>query len=104
MIAIAKRAEETARQGFDLAERGALYTARARFIESLRTLAQAMDSQRGNTAHTKALAAGLRAMEEVDDFVPRGTSLETDLNLKLIVDAHRTPVLKERSLGQRNRR
>ncbi len=37
-------------------------------------------------------------MEEVDDFVPRGTNIEADLNLKLLVDAHRTPVLKERAL------
>jgi tetratricopeptide (TPR) repeat protein len=98
MIAISQRAEQTARRGFDLAERGALYTARARFIESLRTVAQAMDAQRNTNAHTKALAAGLRALEEVDDFVPRGTGLETDLNLKLIVDAHHTPVLKDRPL------
>lgn len=98
MAAIAKRAEETARRGFDLAERGALYTARAQFIEALRSVAQAMDSQRNTTAHTKALAAGLRALEEVNDFVPRGTRLETELNLQLIVDAHRTPVLKKQSL------
>ena len=98
MIAICKRAEETARHGFDLAERGALYTARAQFIEVLRTLTQANDAQRNTMAHSRALAAGLRAMEEVDDFVPRGTQLEADLNLQMIVDAHRTPVLKQRSL------
>jgi tetratricopeptide (TPR) repeat protein len=98
LAAMAQRAEETARHGFDLAERGALFSARGEFIDVLRNVAQAVDAQRSSTVHAKALAAGLRAMEEVDDFVPRGSRLETDVNLKLVVDAHRTPVLKHRSL------
>ncbi len=100
MTAVALRAEQAARRGFNLAERAALYSARAQFIESLRIIAQALDEQRGTTAHTKALSAGLRAMEEVSDLVPRDNRLETDLNLKLIVDAHHTPVLKDRPLDE----
>jgi tetratricopeptide (TPR) repeat protein len=98
MLAIAQRAEEVARRGYDLAERGGMYSARARFTESLRIIAEALDGQRNTTAHTKALAAGLRALDEVDDFVPRGGKLDGDFNLTLIVDAHRTPVLKARPL------
>ncbi len=98
MMAVASRAEQQARHGFDLAQRGALYTARAQFIEVLRTLADAMDAQRNTTAHSKALANGLRALEEVNDFVPHGTSMESDINMRLIVDAHHTPVLKDRPL------
>ncbi len=96
--AVARRAEEITREGFNLAERGALFTARARFIDALRTLAQALDAQKGTNAHTRALAAGLRTMEEVDDFVPRGERLETDLAFRVIIDSHRTPVLKGRSI------
>jgi tetratricopeptide (TPR) repeat protein len=98
MFAIAQRAEEMARRGYDLAQRGGLYSARAKFTESLRVLAEALDAQRQTTAHTQSLAAGLRALEEVDDFVPRGVQFEADMNLPLIVDAHRTPVLKNRPL------
>ena len=100
MTAVAQRAEQAARRGFNLAERGALYSARAQFIESLRIIAEALDEQLETTAHTKALSAGLRAMEEVGDFAPRDGRLETDLNLKLIADAHRTPVLKNRGLEE----
>ncbi|HTQ39744.1 MAG TPA: hypothetical protein VMJ32_12005 [Pirellulales bacterium] len=95
MAAISGRAEEAARRGFSLAERGAMYSARMQFIESLRILAAAMDAQRNTDAHVRALSAGLRAMQEVDDFVPRDEQLETDLNFRLIIDAHHTPVLKE---------
>ncbi|HZZ26971.1 MAG TPA: hypothetical protein VFE46_03095 [Pirellulales bacterium] len=98
MAAICGRAEEAARRGFNLAERGALYSARAQFIESLRILAAAQDTQRNTNAHLRALSAGLRALEEVDDFVPHSAQLEPNLNLQLYVDSHRTPVLKNQIL------
>ncbi|MCC7086835.1 MAG: hypothetical protein IT427_17695 [Pirellulales bacterium] len=100
MTAITKRAEDIARRGYDLAERGGLYSARVRFTESLRVIAEALDAQRNTAAHTKALAAGLRALEEVDDFVPRGMQIDVKINMPLIVDAHRTPILKDRSLDE----
>ena len=100
LTAVAQRAEQTARRGFNLAQRGAMFSARAQFVESLRILAQSLDEQRSTTAHTKALSAGLRALEEVNDLIPRDNGLDTDLNLKLIVDAHRTPVLKDRNLAE----
>jgi tetratricopeptide (TPR) repeat protein len=99
MAAICQRAEEAARQGYDLAERGAMYSARSQFIDALRILADAMDAQRNTTAHARALNAGLRAIQEVDDFVPRSGELDTDLNFRLLIDSHHTPVLKERSLA-----
>jgi tetratricopeptide (TPR) repeat protein len=98
MTAVAQRAEEVARRGYELAQRGGLYSAQARFTESLRIIAEALDAQRNTMAHTKSLSAGLRALQEVDDFVPRGTKIESSMNMPLIVDAHRTPVLKEQPL------
>jgi hypothetical protein len=97
MSAISARAEEAARSGFNLAERGAMYSARAHFIDSLRILTEAMDAQHGTTAHTRALHAGLRALQEVNDFVPATGTLETDLNFHMLVDSHHTPVLKDAS-------
>jgi tetratricopeptide (TPR) repeat protein len=98
MTAISQRAEQAVRNGFNLAERGALYSARSQFIESLRILADALDTQRDTTCHTRALGAGLRGLTEVDDFVARGERVDVTPNLRLIVDAHHTPILKSRSL------
>lgn len=100
LTAIAQRAEQIARNGYLLAQRGGLYSARAKFIESLRMITEALDAQRGTTAHTKALAAGLRALEEADDFLPRGAQIESSINMALVIDAHRTPVLKDRALDE----
>ena len=96
LTAISQRAELAVRRGFNLAERGALFSARSQFIDALRTLAEALDAERNTTAHTHALGAGLRALEEVNDFVPRGDRVDVTLNMRLIIDAHHTPVLKNR--------
>ena len=56
----------------ELAGRRAYFSAREEFIQALRTLSQAMDVQHGTNAHSAALAAGMRALEEAKDFVPRG--------------------------------
>ncbi len=98
--AVNQRAEQTVRWAFNRAERGALYSARAQFAEALRSIAEALDVQRNTAAHTRALSAGLRALDEVNDFVPRDVRSQADMNLKLMVDAHHTPVLKNRSLEE----
>ena len=43
---------------------------------------------------SRALAAALTAMKEADDFLPRGSRLETEIDLPGVVAAHATPVLK----------
>jgi tetratricopeptide (TPR) repeat protein len=96
--AVNQRAEQTVRWAFNRAERGALYSARAQFAEALRSIAEALDVQRNTAAHTRALSAGLRALDEVNDFVARDVRSQADMNLRLVVDAHHTPVLKNRSL------
>ena len=96
--AVSQRAEQTVRQAFNLAERGALYSARAQFADALRLLTEALDLQRSTTAHTRALTSGLRALDEVNDFAPDDVRSQAGMNLQRIVDAHHTPVLKNRSL------
>jgi tetratricopeptide (TPR) repeat protein len=44
--------------------------------------------------HGKSLAAGLRALSEADDFVPRPSRVEAELNVPLLISSHQTPVLK----------
>jgi tetratricopeptide (TPR) repeat protein len=97
LTAINERAEQTVRHAFNLAERGALYSARSEFADALRAIAEALDLQRNTVAHTAALTAGLRALDEVNDFVPRDVRSQANMNLQLTVDAHHTPVLKNRS-------
>ncbi|MHB1034140.1 MAG: tetratricopeptide repeat protein [Pirellulales bacterium] len=95
MEAVAQRADEHSRRGFELAGRRAYFSARAEFIQSLRLLVQALDAEQRTTEHGQSLARALRALEESDSFVPRGAALESELDVAAIVRAHRTPVLKE---------
>jgi tetratricopeptide (TPR) repeat protein len=48
--------------------------------------------------HGKALAAGLTAMKEAEDFLAGGARLETDLDLAAIIEGHSTPALKNRDI------
>jgi tetratricopeptide (TPR) repeat protein len=82
-------------RGYNLAQRGAFYAARTEFIQVLRRVAQAKDATSGTDEHSRQLAAGLRAMDEADDFVPAGAQLEGELNIRSVASSHRTPVLRE---------
>ncbi len=82
-------------RGHNLAQRGAFFAARTEFIQVLRRVAQAKDAMAGNEEHSRQLAAGLRALDEADDFVPRGAQLEAELNVRGVASSHRTPVLKD---------
>jgi hypothetical protein len=65
------------------------------FIQVLRRTAQAKDAAFGSDEHSRALAAGLRAIDEAEDFIPAGIQLEADLDVQIMASSHRTPVLKE---------
>lgn len=91
---IAQRADAVVRRGFELASRGAVYSAQAEFHKSIRIVAQALDAQHGTTRHTAALVAGLTALDESDDFVPRGSAADRSLDLDILISAHKTTVLK----------
>jgi tetratricopeptide (TPR) repeat protein len=94
MRAVFEQAEERLRQGFRLAERGALYLARAEFVGVMELIAQANDLQRGTQFYTQSLTAGLLALEESRDFV-RVRPIGKQLDIELIVSGHRTQILKE---------
>lgn len=82
-------------RGYNLAQRGAFFAARTEFIQVLRRIAQAKDAATSTDEHSRALAAGLRAMDEADDFVPAGAQLEAELDVKKVASSHRTPVLRD---------
>jgi len=91
---IARQADQQTRKGFELAGHRAYFAARARFIAALRLMAQGLDMEHQTKAHSHALAAGLRAMKEAEDFLPAPGELEADLDIPAIVAGHQTPVLK----------
>jgi tetratricopeptide (TPR) repeat protein len=82
-------------RGYALAERGALYAAQTEFVQVLRRIAQAKDAAAGSDEHSRALAAGLRALDEAEDFVPAGIQLEAELDVSVVSSSHRTPVLRD---------
>ncbi len=97
---VAKEADAHSRRGFELAGRKAYYSARMEFTRALRVLAQGLDTERKTKRHSQALAAGLYALTEAEDFLPKDGHLEAELDLGAIVGAHRSPVLKDRDLSE----
>lgn len=92
---IAREADVHTRRAFELAGRRAHFSARSELIMALRLLAQGLDTDGRTDVHSEALALGLRALREADDFAPSGSRLEADLNMPGIIAGHRTPVLKD---------
>jgi tetratricopeptide (TPR) repeat protein len=82
-------------RGYNLAQRGAFFAARTEFVQVLRRVAQAKDATSGTDEHARALAAGLRALDEANDFVPQGAQLEAELDVRTVASSHRTPVLAD---------
>jgi len=99
--AAAREADALTLHGYELAGRGAHFSARAEFTAALRLLAQALDEE-GQTANRQAaLAAGLTAVREAQDFLAGPSHLEADLDVPAIVGGHRTPVVKQFVAHQR---
>jgi tetratricopeptide (TPR) repeat protein len=99
MTAAVRRADERARRGFELAQRGALYSARSEYIAALQIIAQANDAQQSTQFFSKALASGLRALVESSDFV-RQNPRKPETEVASIVARHTTPILKGAALEQ----
>jgi len=90
-----QQAKKKIREAYSLANRRAHYAARQELIEVVRMISQSKDARQGVAVRTVALAAGFRALDEAEDFVPRGTQLEAEMNLALLTASHRTPIAKE---------
>jgi tetratricopeptide (TPR) repeat protein len=99
----AARAMSQVRQGYDLAQRGAHFSARAELVQSLRTIAQGFDTDNATDVHSKALEAGLLALEELEDFTPRSRKASSGLDVLVIVRSHRTQCINERMARSMNR-
>lgn len=95
------RARHLIEEGVDRFDRRMLASAKTRFVGALRVVSQSLDAQTEDNRHTVALAEGIRAMKEAEDFSPHGSRLEGDVNVAMKVASHRTPVLKEASKTNR---
>lgn len=89
-----QRAQARIQRGYALAQRGANFAARGEFLHVLWMIAEDADQARGDRRSTTALASGLRALEEANDFAPRGAELDAEASLAVILSSHRTPVAK----------
>jgi tetratricopeptide (TPR) repeat protein len=92
---IARQSDLRVRHGFELAGKGAYFAARAEFVAALRLLAQGLDAEYQTNVHSQSLAAALTALQEAEDFIPKGSHLEADLDVPGLIGRHRTPVLKD---------
>jgi tetratricopeptide (TPR) repeat protein len=96
--AVATGAEQRINAAFSLAQRGAVYSARTEFIGAVRMISEALDAQSATERRSQALAQAMRALQEVEDFAPRGWQAAGEIDLAHVVSGHRTPVLKETDL------
>ncbi len=92
---IAQEADRHSRYGFELAGRNAFFAARSEFVTALRLVAQGLDAEHQTNKHTRALAAGLTAMREAEDFIPSKGQMDVNANVAAAVALHQTPVLKD---------
>lgn len=99
---LAQEADRHSRRAYELAGRNAYFASRSEFVAALRLVAQALDADQPAQPHGKALAAGLAALTEADDFLPSAGRVEADLDIRSLVAAHRTPVLKAAPSEQLN--
>jgi tetratricopeptide (TPR) repeat protein len=94
MAAVLEQAELLTRRGVDLASRGATFTARGHFVQALRTISQALDAQQETDHYSRALAQGLTALKEAQDFVPRAGQGEVLVDVAAVAAGHRTELLR----------
>jgi hypothetical protein len=90
---VVRQADERIRSGFALAERRAYYSAREHFLEALTLVADALDVEQGAGTHRAALAAGLLALDEAEDFA--GLPSVGGPDVAQIVRSHQTRALDD---------
>jgi tetratricopeptide (TPR) repeat protein len=86
------------RYAMDLAQRGAVCSARAEFRNVLASIAAARDAGQPAAPYSTAFREGWKAIREADDFAPLGPQADVQLDLKRIVAAHATTVLADAHL------
>lgn len=78
-----------------MAAKGMLYAARDELTGALRLAAEVIDAERRTGTHAAALAGGLTALAEAEDFAPPPGDPSPSIDVALVARSHRTPILKE---------
>jgi hypothetical protein len=80
---------------FDLAQRGATYSAISEFQAVLGLCALELDSRDGSTSHRDALRQGLIALDEADQFGGEQVDWRDSADVRRVAVGHITPVLNQ---------
>jgi hypothetical protein len=80
---------------FDLAQRGATYSANAEFRAVLSLCALELDARSGGTSRREALRQGLVALDEADQLAGHHLDWRELADVRLASAGHETPVLKD---------
>lgn len=86
---------ELTQEALSLAAKGATYSARAQFIQVLELAATSLDVEHHTASHAQALASGLLALQEADDFQIGKTTFDPSPAVAVRLLDHRTPILWE---------
>lgn len=81
---------------FDLAQRGAVFTAGAEFRSVLGLFALELDARDGGTAHRSALREGFLALDEADDFSGKEVDWRNSADVRHLAGGHITPLLRDK--------
>jgi polysaccharide biosynthesis/export protein len=92
---VAVEASQLTTEGLKLAGKGAVFSARARFIAALQLVADARDTKNQTQFHSRALAAGLAALREADDFSHPVGPTAADCDPVALAAGHTTPLIKD---------
>ena len=92
---LAVQVQAMSQRASEMAAKGMLYAARDELIQSLRLAAEAIDAERRTGTHAAALAGGLNALAEAEDFAPPAGDPAASIDVALVARSHRTPILKE---------
>jgi tetratricopeptide (TPR) repeat protein len=81
-------------RAFDLAQRGATYSANAEFEAVLGLCALELDARSGGSSHRDALRQGRVALDEADELAANRVDRLESQDVRKLVAGHTTPVLK----------
>lgn len=95
--AVERQAQVHVVRGFDLGAKGSLLAAREEFLSALGVLVHALDAAGNTTFHATALAAGMTALDEADDFLPKGAVGSAPRSVIDVALAHDTPLFHDRT-------
>lgn len=93
--ALLRQAEEHNRLGLISAAKGAVFSARTEFLAALRLVAAALDAHEQTNIHIAALAAGLTAMTEAEDFASPREHSGAEIDFAPAIRSHSSRIVSE---------